>query len=671
MEPEPVEPEPVEPEPVEPEPVEPEPVEPEPVEPEPPAEPEPVEPEPVEPEPVEPEPVEPEPVEPEPVEPEPVAPEPVEPEPVEPEPVEPEPVEPEPPAEPEPVEPEPVEPEPVEPEPVEPEPVEPEPVEPEPVAPEPVEPEPVEPEPVEPEPVEPEPVEPEPVEPEPVEPEPVEPEPVEPEPVEPEPVEPEPVEPEPVEPEPVEPEPPAEPEPVEPEPVEPEPVEPEPVEAEPVEREPVEPEPVPVEPEPPDEPERRASVSASAEGSFGVTFPDDLPKVMLVDVTRAQLESVLVELERSTAAAQEVARRVRAGELPLTLAVEAITNRAVGLGRPEEVHVQWMDDIQDVAATLIHEATHQADPMLASGGPRSQIEATARLAEFEYRASKGLEPQDAVESAYRVALDRGATEGLSRLETDRMAREAMIAEMRGDPARYGIEDGPTGSDGVASGLAFAPPPAFTVVQAEYDDYPDLKAGQVVEFPGGERVWRNPTDNSIVIRSALQSGVGRRGYEHALPSRGAYGLGRIHDHYMERAHSQGQGTGFEAPYAIRLAAEIVNQGYQNVGVEEFGRQLAAASLSDIELTLTTATKTAEASLRLEWIDYKVEVEMNGHRVDLFSFRLLAEGRDGMPEITEPWLTPIPELHALIELPEMDGMNARLRSLIAEERQRRGL
>jgi len=215
------------------------------------------------------------------------------------------------------------------------------------------------------------------------------------------------------------------------------------------------------------------------------------------------------------------------------------------------------------------------------------------------------------------------------------------------------------------------PSKFTVVSATYSAFPDLGPGQIIEFPGGERVWRNPVDNTIVIESRLGPGPGRQGHEGALPARGEYDVEKILAHYMERAHSQGQGTGFEAPYGIRLAAEIVNQGYQNVGVEEFGRQLAARAEPGTEFTLKTATKTAEDSLRLEWMDYKVEVIRNGRKRDLFSFRLVAEGPSGMPEIQDAWATADPELQQLLDVPDMDGMNARLQTMIAAERQRRGL
>ena len=59
-------------------------------------------------------------------------------------------------------------------------------------------------------------------------------------------------------------------------------------------------------------------VTAPEEGAPSLTIPDDMPNVLLADVSPAQLEAVLVELESSTQAGREVARRVRAGELQLT-----------------------------------------------------------------------------------------------------------------------------------------------------------------------------------------------------------------------------------------------------------------------------------------------------------------------------------------------------------------
>jgi hypothetical protein len=44
---------------------------------------------------------------------------------------------------------------------------------------------------------------------------------------------------------------------------------------------------------------------------------------------------------------------------------------------------------------------------------------------------------------------------------------------------------------------------------------------------------------------------------------------------------------------------------------------------------------------------------------------------MPEIQEAWATGDPLLQRLFDIPEMSVMNERLQTMIAEERERRGL
>jgi hypothetical protein len=182
------------------------------------------------------------------------------------------------------------------------------------------------------------------------------------------------------------------------------------------------------------------------EGSAGtVASPDEMPNVLLVDVTPSQLESVLVALEASTPTGKEIARRVRSGELQLTLDAGRVTEGAVGLAVHNEVHVSWDGSVQDVAATLIHEAVHQGDPGLAGGAPRSEVEATARVAEFEYREHAGLPPRDSVEAIYRAVLQQGIEQGTPLPETQARARQAMIDMMRTDAKRFGVE--PAGGGG--------------------------------------------------------------------------------------------------------------------------------------------------------------------------------------------------------------------------------
>jgi hypothetical protein len=196
-----------------------------------------------------------------------------------------------------------------------------------------------------------------------------------------------------------------------------------------------------------DEPAGAGGAQPEEEGPATMTTPPGMENVLLIDVTPAQLEAVLVELEGSTATGREIARRVRAGELQLTMDTGQISERAVGLANTKEVHVTWEGSVQDVAGTLIHEAVHQGDPMLAAGGPRTQVEATARVAEFEYRAEAGLPPRDSVENIYRAVLEQGAQQNLPPAEAQARARQAMIDMMQADPSLYRVEPAGGGEGG--------------------------------------------------------------------------------------------------------------------------------------------------------------------------------------------------------------------------------
>jgi hypothetical protein len=193
---------------------------------------------------------------------------------------------------------------------------------------------------------------------------------------------------------------------------------------------------------------------AAVVGAVGVTSPDEMPNVLLMDVTPAQLEEVLVELEDSTPTGKEIARRVRAGELHLTLDRSRVAEQAIGLAMSNEVHVTWEGSTQDVAGTLIHEAVHQGDPGLASGAPRSELEATARVAEFEYRQGAGLPPGDSVEDIYRAVLEQAKQQGTPPAEAQARARQAMVDMMRTDPKLYGVE--PAGSGGQDQAASLGP-----------------------------------------------------------------------------------------------------------------------------------------------------------------------------------------------------------------------
>jgi hypothetical protein len=195
------------------------------------------------------------------------------------------------------------------------------------------------------------------------------------------------------------------------------------------------------------------STAKAAAPAATAPVPREYDNVLLLDVTPSQFEQVLAKLDESTPAAREIARRIRSGELHVTMTPEGFTPSDAGRATAKEIYVQWSPSVEETASTLVHEATHQADPALSRPGtPRSEIEATARATEYEFRARQGLEPTDAAERAYRVALADAQARGLPEEEARALARQAMVGEMRADPARYGVE-------GAAGELAPSGPPA--------------------------------------------------------------------------------------------------------------------------------------------------------------------------------------------------------------------
>jgi hypothetical protein len=73
---------------------------------------------------------------------------------------------------------------------------------------------------------------------------------------------------------------------------------------------------------------------------------------------------------------------------------------------------------------------------------------------------------------------------------------------------------------------------------------------------------------------------------------------------ERAHSLGQGTGFESPYGIFYAPEYVNQTLQNRGIEAYLRDLAANARPGESFRVVTRTMPHPGTLRLSGMDYSI-------------------------------------------------------------------
>jgi putative RNase toxin 4 of polymorphic toxin system len=126
----------------------------------------------------------------------------------------------------------------------------------------------------------------------------------------------------------------------------------------------------------------------------------------------------------------------------------------------------------------------------------------------------------------------------------------------------------------------------------------------------ERSYRDAFGH-IVIHSRLGPPTGRQGFEKQFFPSVEVGLPG-----WQRAHSQGQGTGFESPNAIRYAPAEVNQEFQRLGIERHLRELFQMKAADTELWLTTVTATHKNSLRLKEIQYRIDAVRSGASRRLF-------------------------------------------------------
>ena len=196
------------------------------------------------------------------------------------------------------------------------------------------------------------------------------------------------------------------------------------------------------------------------------------------------------------------------------------------------------------------------------------------------------------------------------------------------------------------------PRDWPVRQVTYDTLPRDAAGNidvlphgvVYEFPGGHRAWRL-VNGGIAHESFVGVAHGRQHFELEFEAPGKAGRRGYH-----RAHSLGQGTGFESPFAIPYAPAKVNLAIQNDGIEEFLRGLRDQGPPGMRFHVVTETKYRPRSLDLDEITYRIEVSQGGRRSEFFEFNIKVSGPPHAPRISYgiPTVTGNPQLEGLFHL-----------------------
>ena len=225
--------------------------------------------------------------------------------------------------------------------------------------------------------------------------------------------------------------------------------------------------------------------------------------------------------------------------------------------------------------------------------------------------------------------------------------------------------------GIIAAVGSQAPPGYAIVQVTpvrikgqgWTGFPDrVPPKTVLEFPDGSRVWR--TDRGIAIESDVAHGPGRAGYEREHPARSQYADPGFRQALYELAHSQGQGTGHESPYAIKLAPWEVNQRLQRHGIEEYLYRLRDQH-PDVDFHLVTHTEGVPLSRRMQSIEYSIWVTHEGKRQRLFEFEIVVEGTIGDPKIQLPpdsvWVNTDPKLAPYVSHIDMSDVHDRFEAV----------
>jgi hypothetical protein len=154
---------------------------------------------------------------------------------------------------------------------------------------------------------------------------------------------------------------------------------------------------------------------------------------------------------------------------------------------------------------------------------------------------------------------------------------------------------------------------------------------VIEFPDGTRAWRDEVGGPIRHESNLILSLGRAHSErkhYTAPEHGNLPAGPNY----QRAHSLGQSTGFESPYAIYYAPEYVNQTLQNHGIETYMRNLVAHQQAGESLRVITETQAHPLSRRLSNISYRIEVVIGGKPYGIAEYTISVSNSRRHPVVT---------------------------------------
>ncbi len=150
------------------------------------------------------------------------------------------------------------------------------------------------------------------------------------------------------------------------------------------------------------------------------------------------------------------------------------------------------------------------------------------------------------------------------------------------------------------------------------DLPILGDKTLLEYPGGERVWRD-AQAGIHHEGEIKSSIGRQGREKEFYSASESGIPTFKG--TERAHASGQGFGWESPFGLLNAPRFVNQRLQNNGIEQFIRAARDLMPKGQRLVVETVVKAVPMTRRLQSISYEGFVmTSSGEKISAFKYEI---------------------------------------------------
>ena len=150
----------------------------------------------------------------------------------------------------------------------------------------------------------------------------------------------------------------------------------------------------------------------------------------------------------------------------------------------------------------------------------------------------------------------------------------------------------------------------------------LADGEVLIFPSGYRVWKQPGTGAIVEEAVVGTSVsplrsmtkGEEAIFAAKDTSAAHAAAGT-----QRAHGAGApGLGFDAPDGVVHAPKGVNLGFENAGVERWVRELRDAAPAGVDFVYSTTT--IKQGMNLQQRVYKISAIADGEIHEMYQFTL---------------------------------------------------